>query len=202
MKFPFLASTLIFCAYIAFVIHRQKNIEESQREDFWEREREANNTRRKSLDGLDYIKIPLDMLPMDVLLDNPKVAECVTTITNLSESPIVNLTGFSNTDLKLEYGAPNIDILSLYDQRYTTLARTLQTWASLLYENGDKTSAQVVLEYAISTRTDVSGTYKLLASIYNSKGDLDSIRGLIPVAESINSPLKASIIKSLNEYLN
>ena len=37
----------------------------------------------------------------------------------------MHLTGYTNTDLKLEYGAPNIKLLSAYDQRYTTLARTL-----------------------------------------------------------------------------
>ena len=63
-------------------------------------------------------------------------------------------------------------------------------------------AARAVLEYAVSTGTDVSGTYKSLASIYDSRGDKDSIRKLIPVAESLNTPLKDSIISSLNGYLN
>ena len=93
-------------------------------------------------------------------------------------------------------------MLTLYDQRYTLLASTLQKWASELISLNETDAACTVLEYAVSKGTDVSGTYKSLASIYSSRGDKYSIRKLIPIAESLNTPLKDSIISSLNEYLN
>jgi len=201
MKFPILASVLVLIAVIAFSIHRQKDITSKIQEDFWERERLANSTRRKSLDGLAYISIPLDTLPLNILIDNDIIKECIETIKALSESKIVNLTGFSNTDLKLEYGAPNITLLSQFDQRYTTLARTLQRWGKELYDNGEVSAAKSVLEFAVSTKTDISGTYKLLASIYNEESDTNSISALLPIVSEINSPMKASILESLQEYL-
>lgn len=197
MRFPFFASFIIFCIWLGYEIHKHRNIESKISEEFWAKEAAANNTRRKSLDNLDYICIPFDSLPMDVLSEHPTIKECQDTLKELSLEPIVNLTGITNTDLKLKYGAPNIELLSQYDQRYTVLARTLQTWAETLCKEGYADSAKTVLEFAIQTRTDVSGSYKLLASIYQSKGLSDKINSLIPVAEGLNSPMKNHIVEFL-----
>jgi len=199
MKLPILTSVLILCLVIAYVTHKGKNADKEATDEFWERERKANNTRRKSLDGLNYIKIPLDELPINLFTEDNIISEVLQTIVELSKSPIVNLTGISNTDLKLQYGAPNIDLLSLYDGRYTTLARTLQTWGKRLIELGDESAATKVLEFAVSTGTDVSGTYKLLSEIYAKAGNSEGIQNLIRVAEGINSPMKDSILKGLRE---
>lgn len=199
MKFPFFASFIVFCLWLGYEIHKHRNQEKKSIESFWEKEYEANRTRRKSLDGLNYITIPLDTLPMTLLSDNAVIAECQETLTELSKEPIVNLTGISNTDLKLQYGAPNINLLTAYDQRYTTLARTLQTFGKALYDNGCVAEAQAVLEFAVSTHTDVSSTYKLLTTIYKEQGQNEKIRDLIPIAESLNSGLKNSIVKMLEE---
>lgn len=39
-------------------------MEKSMKDAFWKREEEANHTRRKSLDNLPYITIPLEELPL------------------------------------------------------------------------------------------------------------------------------------------
>ena len=127
------------------------------------------------------------------------MAECHETLHSLCESPIVNFTGISNTDLKLKYGAPNIDLLSRYDQSYTVLVRTLQTWAGVLYKNSYVQEACRILEFAVSTRTDVSATYRLLAEIYRSQGEPEKISALIPVAENLNSSLSGYIVNMLRE---
>ena len=154
MKFPFFASFIVFCIWLGYEIHKHKNMEARQEQEFWDREAAANSTRRKPLDDLDYIQIPFDSLPMGILADDPVMAEYHETLRILAESPIVNFTGISNTDLKLMYGAPNIDLLSRYDQSYTTLVRTLQSWGDRLYESGYVDEACRVLEFAVETRTD------------------------------------------------
>ena len=198
MKFPIFASFIVFCIWLSYELHKSRRREESTEESFWEKESRANNTRRKSLDDLNYITIPFDSLPMDVMKDDPVVSECHDILHTISEGPIVNLTGISNTDLKLKYGAPNIDLLTLYDQRYTTLARTLQRLATALYEHTYVKEAKTVLEFAIETKTDVSASYKLLAEIYQKTGEKDKIRNLIPVAEGLNSALSGHIVSFLN----
>ncbi len=199
MRFPFFASFIVFCIWLGYELHKRRNIETKADNDFWQKEAKANNTRRKSLDTLDYIEIPFDQLPISTLSTDPVVSDCQNTLRELSLSPIVNLTGISNTDLKLQYGAPNIELLSQYDQRYTVLARTLQSWANALYEEGYANEARQILEFAMKTRTDVSASYKLLSAIYQEIGRADLIKDLIPIAESLNSPLKSHILQNLNE---
>lgn len=201
MKYPFFASFIMFCLWLLYTLHRQRGREADSDKNFWKREAAANSTRRKSLDNLDYIRIPFDSLPMDILADDPVVAECHETLRELAKEPIVNFTGISNTDLKLMYGAPNIDILSRYDQRYTVLVRTLQNFARTLYDNGYVDEACRILEFSVSTRTDISATYKLLASIYRQKGETEKIAGLIPVARELNSSLSKHIVSMLEEFI-
>ena len=201
MKFPFFASFIVFCIWLGYEIKKHRNIESKAFNAFWEKEAAANNTRRKPLDDLDYIEIPFDRLPMDLLTDDPVIAEYHETLRELSKSPIVNFTGISNTDLKLMYGAPNIDILSRYDQCYTILVRTLQNLAEALYEKGYVEEACRTLEFAVETRTDISAAYKLLSSIYLQSHEPEKIEALIPVAQSLNTSLSGHIVSMLEDTL-
>ena len=128
---------------------------------------------------------------------NEQIAEYEQTIRDLAKEPVVNLTGFSNTDLKLEYGAPNIDLLSLYDQRYTTLVCTLQSWAALLYKEGQPQAARVLLEFAISTHTDIYASYELLVRIYKEQSAENQISGLLPMAQQLHSLSRTRILTFL-----
>lgn len=197
MKLYILASLIIFIAVIMHNLRKSKRIRETDELSFWERERLANETRRKSLDDLDYIHIPLEELPMSVLTEDETVASCLETIQNLSLRPIVNLTGLSNTDLKLKYGTANITALIEYDQSYTLLASTLQQWAALLFQSGFAEETRQILEFAVSTRTDVSASYDLLAKIYLQNGETDKIPNLVKTAEELNSLNKDVILRHL-----
>lgn len=199
MKFPLFASFLVFTAWLTYEISKHSRIDAEKDRSFWEKERRANNTRRQPLDDLLYIKIPFECLSMQLLPDDEQAAEYKETLRTLGESKIVNFTGITNTDLKLKYGAPNIDLLSKYDQNYTILARTLNQWASYLHKKGYIKEAREVLEYAVSTGTDVSGSYKLLCEIYKEENTPEKIKQLYPTAESLNSAMKNAIVRILQE---
>lgn len=201
MNLGFLASFIGFILIISFSMKRQKNRNLAKENAFWERERRSNSVRRKSLDGLDYISIPLDQLPTHLLDDNPTVQECIDIISNLSSQKVVNLTGFSNTDLKLEYGTANITELTEYDQNYIILIRTLQKWADALIAAGHTKEATVLMEYAVSTNTDVSRTYYCLADYWLSQGETAQVERLIGIAEKLKSSNKNIIVKKLKEKL-
>lgn len=200
MRMPFFASFIIFLIWLSYEISKSRRIGEKAQDAYWERENAANNTRRKSLDNLRYIVIPFDSLPMETLKEDEKIMEFHKTLHYLSESPIVNFTGFSNTDLKLEYGAPNIDLLARYDQSYTTLARTLQQWAEKLYQAGYVQEAKQILEFSISTDTDVSGSYRLLASIYSKEGETGKIKELEDRARHLKSASRNIIVRILQQF--
>ncbi|MCL2051783.1 MAG: hypothetical protein FWG91_08665 [Lachnospiraceae bacterium] len=199
MNFFLFASSIIFFLWLAFKLKNDRKIEDAQQKSFWDLENKANSTRRKPLDDLDYINIPFASLPLDILADDEQIADYIDTLRILSENPIVNLSCISNTDLKLRYGAPNITILSRYDSAYTILARTLQQWAMKLSEAGFLSEARDVLEFAISTKTDVSGTYLKLAEIYIGMGQIEKIDELILAAEGISSSFGKGIKQKLIE---
>lgn len=199
MNIFILASSIALAIVIAITLKKQKKSSKAMEQSFWAREREANSVRRKPLDSLDYIHIPLDKLPFDILADDPNIAEYQTLIRDLSTQPIVNLTGYSNTDLKLEYGTANITVLSEYDQNYTVLVRTLQQWADILYDAGYVEEARVLMEFAVSTGTDISRTYYKLADIYTASGDIFQIEHLITQAENLRTSTKNTIVRTLRE---
>ena len=207
MRFPFFTSFIIFVIITQMAIRRTNNMDQSNNDEFWAKESKANATRRKSLEGLNYISIPLDKLPFGTMPEDDEVLFCERAIQTLSSRKIVNLTGFTNTDLKLEYGAPNISALTNYDQNYTSLVTNLQKWGKLLYDAGFYKEASIILEFSVSTRTDVTASYRLLCDMYQTKlgltsGEFDQkIRAMIPVAESLKSLSKEPILNLLNSYL-
>jgi hypothetical protein len=176
-----------------------KHTEAKMDRDYWEREEKANFTRRKPLDNLDYITIPDGLLSMNPQNTSDEIKQYIKDLNDMSSEKIVNLTGFTNTDLKLEYGTANITILSDYDLHYTNLVTLLQKLAERLHEKGEDALAIEVLEFAINTGTDVSKSYYLLASFYKEAGTPEKIDSLIEKASNLKSLLKDSIVQNLQE---
>ena len=193
--FPFFTAFAVLFI-IVFTIGSRKNTAEQQKvqEAYWQREREANNVRKQDLSKLNYINIPLHDFPMDLH------ADCEITLRELSEKKIVNLTGYSNTDLKLEYGVANLETLSEYDSNFATLVTALADYSRLLLEANRTDDAKKVLEYAVSVQADSIYIYTTLAQIYHNSGEDDKIADLITSAEDLKSISKITILENLNSY--
>lgn len=208
MKFPFLASFILFCVFFNIFIRRSTRKEEAREENFWERERASNGVRKKSLDNLEYVHIPYDLLPFNTCGSNNTLKECEDTLLALKNAKIVNFTGITNTDLKLEYGTANITVLTEYDQNYTQMVVALQKWGQELYNLGRFEDAAAVLEFSVKTRSDISGTYRLLTDMYKTKLGLTEseishkLEALLPIAKSLNSLSKSQIISLIESNLS
>lgn len=194
---------IVLCTIIiGFVIfYERKKSDRNQSEvsrKFWEREEQSNFTRKKDISYLNYISIPLDKLPMAPNNDD-EITEYQQSIAHLSQCKILNLTGCSNTDLKLEYGVANLTVLTEYDNNYSTLVNTLARWGHRLFQLNMESEAVAVLEYGISIGTDVSRNFYMLADYYRQKGNSAEIDRLIAQADKITSIMKPSILKKLNE---
>lgn len=210
MKYPFFASFIVFGFLFSYSMKKRTKTEKKYIDNFWERERQADSTRRKSLVSLNYIAVPLSELPMDVLADLPEIAECHSKLRELSGKKIVNFAGYSNTELKLTYGAPNIGLLSEYDQNFEDLITVLQKWASLLLQNwGEgaqacpekerRQAAKTVLAYAVSAGTDIAASYEHLVKLYLEDGERDKLPGLREKAEGLRSLSKGRVIAMIEE---
>ena len=55
----FLGLFIFFVCMFAYLRHKSTAAEEAAAESFWNRENEANHTRRKDISGLPYITIPI-----------------------------------------------------------------------------------------------------------------------------------------------
>ena len=199
MNLPVLTSVLILVVCITFFNIRTTNQRKEKLDEYWEKERKANFIRKKSLEDLEYISIPFASFPMQVATEDEIIQNCLKDLRSLENEKIVNFTGISNTDLKLTYGTANITALSQYDQNYTLFIRTLQEWGNRLHELGYDAESRTVLEYAINSRTDISSTYYLLASIYDSMGETTKIKHLILVANTLQTVMKNPIVRTLKE---
>ena len=208
MPLPYLfISFVLFLVWLNWRANRAARRDESVREAFWAREHKANSTRKQSLSGLDYITIPPDLLPSDCGTLSDNAHDAAMRIDRLREDnePIVNLTGYTNTDLKLTYGAANLNELSVYDAHYTLLATSLQDCGGALYDSGRFEESAKVLEFAVQTGTDVTRTYKLLLDMYENKLSLDEATKekkldiLLESANNLRSLSKDGIVSMVEE---
>lgn len=197
MNLLIIASFPIICILFSYALHNAKRKEQDIDREFWDREQKANFTRKKSLDNLNYITVPEDLLTMKPAIMTEELQSYLDELKDLSSSKIVNLTGYTNTDLKLEYGTANITILSDYDFHYTNLVTLLQKIAELLHDNLEDELTVRVLEFAVSTGTDVSKSYYLLAELYQQMNTPEKIEYLIAQAQNINSLMKDAIVEKL-----
>ena len=185
------------------LMRRTSRKTEEKEESFWEKELQSNNVRKKSLENLEYVHIPFDLLPFGTAGDDKTLQDAEDELTALKDEKIVNLTGISNTDLKLEYGTANITPLTQYDQNYTALVCSLQKWGQALYDLGRFEDAAKVLEFAVKTRSDITATYRLLIDLYKTKLGLNEeeiqrkLDGLVPIAKNLNSLSRQTILKLL-----
>ena len=156
---------ILFCIWLTYERKKHAKMEEDAKEAFFELEKKASIARKKDISNLDYITIPLTSLPLTRGTDET-INGYIDSLYAISEKPIVNLSKFSNTELKLAYGIANFEQLSEYDENYYTLTMLLSKWGSALFEKKKLSEARTVLEYALSIGTDLSSSIYTLASLY------------------------------------
>jgi hypothetical protein len=165
-------------------IRRVKHQEEAQTARFWQKEAQADTTRRQDISQLNYIYIPLETLPFGID-PAPDTASLEQTILSLDNTKILNLNQYTNTELKLQYGAANLPFLSECDERFTVLCRTLYQWACRLLDHGYTEEAIQVARYSLDIGSDISGIYYMLADYYKLHTDSDALQQLSNSASSL-----------------
>lgn len=194
---PFIAIFAILCIIFMLLVKRSNRSVQKKREQFWQTEREADSVRKQDISHLDYIYIPMELLPFGTD-PSPEVQKLETTIRTLDSAKILNLGQYTNTELKLQYGVANLPFLSECDDRYTQLVRALYQWACLLLEHDHLPEAIQVARCSIDLGSDVAGCYYMLCDYYASVGDTESIHRLQTAADHLTG-LQADSIK---DYLN
>lgn len=206
---PFLFILILFIVVFTHLRNKSGKLSEKREKEFWERELAANATRKKDISNLPYIKVPVDTLfPVDpaAILADPAFMSAANDVALLRDAPILNLNGKSNTDLKLEYGAANINILSEADNNYTILIAALNRLGILCHENGLEEDARRFLEYCIEIGGDTAAAYVALCEIYKSELSASDaaahIAELKTKAEALSSIRRDAIIEKISTFQN
>lgn len=172
---------------------------------YWEREQKANSTRKQDISTLNYIKWD-DALPAidnnltltDILNNSPEALKAYNNIQTLKTEPMLNLSEYSNTDLKLKYGVANLDTLTQYEDNYTSFIKSLSELGHILIEHKDISDATAFLEYAVKIGSDIRLTYTDLYALYSEAENASKIRQLRQYASIIKSVNKDLIVSAIN----
>lgn len=198
---------VIFCCFIVFTFwlryelrkNKQKPTKENQ--SFWEREQEANFIPKKDISNLDYIQVPLDSFPFCESTEDDKLKDLQEKVREGADKKMLNLTGYTNTDLKFTYGTANYPFLAEYDQNFTVFIRNLFAWAKYLKETGRTQDAVTLLEFGVACHSDITGNYTLLGSIYLEQNNFDAFQNLLKQANEIPGSQRESIVGKLSAML-
>jgi hypothetical protein len=209
--------TLLLIIWIRYADRHVKKQSKQTSEEFWQREQQANFARRTDISSLPYISVPEELprllkeaaqsISSDLSEDTPgelpdtaELLELQADLSDLSQSSILNLTGLSNTDLKLRYGAANLDTLTRCDENFTRLCRVLNRAGCLLAKHHKEPEAIRLLSYAVSCGSDVQSSYLLLAQLYRKAGNMDGLHQLSESVSQFDSLRQDSLKAELETY--
>ena len=188
----FLFVFLIFLVLLTYHIKKSKSHQQKVIQDFLDKEQAANHTRKQDISQLNYITIPWEKLPENVETPSKNAFWA------LQNKSLLNLTGISNTDLKLQYGVANLELLSEYDANFTEMVSLLPTYAGELMEQGYTSHAKDLLEFGVSCQADSRKIYFLLADIYKQQGETSKISFLIDQAQNLPELTKQAVLNQLS----
>lgn len=197
---------IIILVVIQLLLKKSDNSQQNKIKQFWEREQKANATRKQDISNLNYVKWD-DSLPLkednrtlsDILDNNNKALASYEAIMSLKGKQMINLTEYSNTDLKLKYGVANLETLTEYEDNYTSLIMNIATLGHILMEQEDINDAASYLEFGIRSGSDIRSNYVDLKNIYTNEGNNSGLSNLKRYAELIKSVNKDTIMHILDE---
>lgn len=201
MALPILGLFIIFLATISFYRKRSDRRQQETTESFWAREQEANLVRRKDISGLPYISIPFEDFSIGAFSD-AKLTEAEQVLKSFRDKKILNLTGQTNTDLKMQYGPANLPTLMECDQNFTDMLLALTDYSNRLIELEHMNAAIPVLEFCVNVSSDVSSHYVTLANYYKANGQSMKLNDLREKASSLNSLTKTSILQKIDAIIS
>ena len=198
MGFPILPFFLIFLIWLAIRIKTLDAKQEQQEKEFWAKEKAAQITPAKDISNLRYITIPIEKFPLNFSNDE-KVIEIETQLKELSTHKLLNLSGVSNTDLKLTYGTSNFETMSQIGEDFDKACILLNSYAKALVDAGMENDAVNVLEFAIGIGTDISESYIMLSDCYKKRSQIEKLSFLRERILNSNLLLKNSILNKIDD---
>lgn len=172
--------------------------------EFFEREKQADNTIKKDFTDFPYIYADKASLPIKEYSDDEKfkrVAKRQEQCIKKSQLEMIYLDDeYSNTDLKLKYGKNNLEKITFLESHYNNYILSLLEWAKELISLDNKEDAKCVLNEAVKMKANVSQIYILLADL--NENDMEFLRDLKEKAKENKVNFKEKTIKYIEDKLD
>ncbi len=203
MKFgiTFFICFLIFIAWRFYEQRKSERMEKKISDDFWKKEEEANQTRKKDITNLSLLQVKKADLPKISSTDEA-VLNYMEHLHQIVKNPMIDLSEYSNTDLKLAYGVANFKTLCEYDDNFNHFLITLSNLANSLMNVGLYEEAGNFFEFALHYGSKRLNDYTGLAEVFLKLNKPEQITALIRQLEDGCHPRKTTIINALEEIKN
>ncbi len=192
--------TIIFILW--FQVQKRKSSKEEifQKDSFLKREKESNLSRKQDISKLDYIILPTTNLPI-----TPGKEEStnyfINTYLSYIDKKIINLSHYSNTELKEQYGLVNLNLLSEYDENFFSLTKLLDDWGTHLWNINCPNDAVKVFELALSIKTEITNSYLTLATVYGKLQHPEKIASVKAAFSSLSEKPSEKVLAELDKIV-
>lgn len=192
---------LIFMAWFTYERSKKSKKDSELAQTFWDREEEANHTRKKDISALEYLVIDDSQIPQ-LQTDNEELLEARKRLLPFLNQKMLDLSSYSNTDLKLNFGVGNYTELSSYDTNYTNFLAALSTYSKKLLANHYLPEAQQCYSLLLKIGSNRLEDYQGLAKTYLALDKPEEIPKLISEVSESSFPRKDHIITALKQALS
>lgn len=193
-----LGLSILFVLWFQYEKRKSSKEEMAERKAFISREREANLARKQDISNLDYITLTEKDLPLEKGADEV-LNQYIDTYLSFLPKKMINLSHYSNTELKEKYGLTNLNALSEYDENYYSLIKLLNDWGQYLLNGNFLKEAALVLEYALQIKSEIGSSYVSLAKVYQKLSCPDKITQVKTAYTSLSEQPSQKVITELDK---
>lgn len=205
---PFLIFGLIF----SFKVKRAGKNKTEDLEEMLRKEHEAAFVRNKPIDESLFLIPDISRLHIwdeeyiksrisDFTPEEKRALKLQEVVLYNTKRKMLHFKGESNIDLKLRFGAANLENIIQYESTYQTYLESLFEWGKSLVEAGHHDNAISCLEEAISFGSDLSRNFTLLADLYAMKKNTEQLQILKKRVADLDHLLKNRILRHIDQLL-
>lgn len=157
---------ILFFATVIFVQVSLKYNQKNPINDFFEKERKANNSTKKEINEKYFFVNTLNITEFEFNYSK-KYEKLLNDLKIISEKEMIKFNQiYSNTDIKLKFGPSNLNRIMDSENNYREYFRILNDMSEELINNDDYANAEIILKYLIENNSEFSKSYILLINIY------------------------------------
>lgn len=160
---------LIFILWLHYEKRKSSRAEKKLSDEFWQREEVANCARNKDISKLPMFEPDMKQVPMPESGDE-NICYYQNQVLEQSRLPMMDLSEYSNTDLKLAYGVGNFKTLSQYDENFNDFLMNMSNLGKAYHKEELLEEAASVYRFCLNSGSDKSTDYRALAEIYAAMG--------------------------------